>query len=308
MGKHCLNRWTQEGVEQGIEYLERAVERDPAYALAYTAIALAYTQLGIGIAGALPPGEAYPRARAAAAKALELDPGLAEAHAMLGFLRFVCDYDWAGAEMELRRAIELNPNSGAAYDTFGLMLSAMERYDEALEVQLRAHELDPLAHRLDRATTFLRAGRYSEALEIAIRVNQLDPHFGMARATLGWAYLYNGLADQGLTELEKAVALAPDSTMFLAQLGQYLARVGQTERAREVLRRLTQLSQERYVSPYHLAYVHAGLGEDEEAMDWLECAYSEGAGGIWGIKGSFLFTTLRSHPRFQALLKKMNLA
>jgi tetratricopeptide (TPR) repeat protein len=190
----------------------------------------------------------------------------------------------------------------------GLMLAAMERYDEALEVQLRAHELDPLAYRLDPATTFLRAGRYGEALEIAIRVTQVDPHFALARATLGWAYLYNGLAEQGLAELEKAVALAPDSTMFLAQLGQYLGRVGKTAEAREILRRLKQLSEERYVSPYHMAYVHAGLGEDEEAIDWLECAYSEGAGGIWGIKGSFLFTTLRSHPRFQALLKKMKLA
>jgi serine/threonine-protein kinase len=308
MGKHCLNRWTQEGVDQGIQYLERAVARDPGYALAYTAMALAYTQLGIGIAGDLPPEEAYPRARAAAARALELDSGLAEAHAMQGFLRFVCHYDWAGAEHDLRRAIELNPNSGAAYDTFGLMLSAMERYDEAIEVQVRAHELDPLAHRLDRATTFLRAGRYNEALEVAIRVNQLDPHFAMARATLGWAYLYNGVPEQGQAELEKAVALAPDSTMFLAQLGQFLARVGKTEQAREILRRLQQLSRERYVSPYHLAYVHAGLGEDEQAMDWLERAYAEGAGGIWGIKGSFLFARLRSHPRFQALLKKMNLA
>jgi tetratricopeptide (TPR) repeat protein len=303
-----LNRWTQEGVEQGIKYLERAVERDPGYALAYTAMALAYTLLGIGIAGALPPEQAYPRARTAVAKALELDSELAEAHAMLGFLRYVCDYDWVGAEKELRWAIELNPNSGAAYDNLGLMLAAMERYDEALEVQLRAHELDPLAYRLDPATTFLRAGRYSEALEIAIRVTQIDPHSALARATLGWAYLYNGSAEQGLAELEKAVALAPDSTMFLAQLGQYLGRVGKTAEAREILRQLKQLSEERYVSPYHMAYVHAGLGEDEEAIDWLECAYSEGAGGVWGIKGSFLFTTLRSHPRFQALLKKMKLA
>jgi eukaryotic-like serine/threonine-protein kinase len=308
MGKHCLNRWTQEGVEQGIKYLERAIERDPDYALAYTVMALAYTQLGIGIAGAIPPEEAYPRARTAAAKALELDSGLAEAHAMLGFLRFVCDYDWAGAEKELRRAIELNPNSGTAYDTFGLLLAAMERYDEALEAQVRAHELDPLAHRLDRATTFLRAGRYSEALEIAIRVNQLDPHFAMAHATLGWAYWYNGSPEKGLAEMEKAVALAPDSTMFLAQLGQYFARAGKPAQAREILRRLEELSRERYVSPYHMAYVYAGLGEDEPAMDWLERAYAEGAGGIWGIKGSFLFTSLRSHPRFQALLKKMNLA
>jgi serine/threonine-protein kinase len=160
---------------------------------------------------------------------------------------------------------------------------------------------------LDPATTFLRAGRYSEALEIAIRVNQLDPHFALARSTLGWAYLYNGSPEKGLAELEKAVALAPDSTMFLAQTGQYFARVGKTAQAREILRQLTQLSEERYVSPYHMAYVHAGLGEDEQAIDWLERAYAEGAGGIWGMKGSFLFAGLRSHPRFKALLKKMNL-
>jgi tetratricopeptide (TPR) repeat protein len=188
------------------------------------------------------------------------------------------------------------------------MLAAMERYDEALEAQVRAHELDPLTHRLDRATTFLRAGRYSEALDVALRVNQLDPHFALARATLGWAYLYNGSPEQGLAELEKAVSLAPDSTMFLAQLGQAFARLGKTAQALEILRRLEELSRERYVSPYHMAYVYAGLGEDEQAMAWLEQAYAEGAGGIWGIKGSFLFTTLRSHPRFQALLKKMNLA
>jgi serine/threonine-protein kinase len=96
--------------------------------------------------------------------------------------------------------------------------------------------------------------------------------------------------------------------MFLAQLGQAFARLGKSEQAREILRRLKELSQERYVSPYHLAYVYTGLGELDQAMDWLECAYSEGAGGIWGIKGSFLFAPLRSHPRFQALLRKINLA
>jgi TolB-like protein/Tfp pilus assembly protein PilF len=308
LGKHCLDRWTQEGIDQGLEYLKQAVARDPSYALAYATMALAYLELGIGIAGDLPPEKAFPQAKEAVAKALEADPGLAEAHAMLAFACFVCDYDWTGAEQEFKLALELNPNSGPTYDAYGLMLSAVERYDEALEVQRRAHELDPLSHRLDRATTLLRAGRYDEALEIAVRVSQLDPHFALARSTLGWAYLYKGLPEQGIAELERAVSLAPDSTMFLAQLGQALARVGKTEEARKILRRLKELSQERYVSPYHFAYVHTGLGEDDQAMDWLESAYAEGAGGIWGIKGSFLFTTLRSHPRFNALLRKINLA
>jgi Flp pilus assembly protein TadD len=104
------------------------------------------------------------------------------------------------------------------------------------------------------------------------------------------------------------VALAPDSTMFLAQLGQAYGRVGRTREAREVLGRLEELSRQRYVSPYHMAYVYAGVGEDNRAMDWLERAYEERAGGVYGIKGSFLFSSLREHPRFKALLRKMNLA
>jgi serine/threonine protein kinase/Tfp pilus assembly protein PilF len=307
LGKHCLSRWTQEGVDQGIKHLEQAVARDPNYALAYATMAYAYTDIGLGVAGALPAEEAFQRAKAAVARALEIDSGLAEAHAVLGYLRYVCDYDWAGAEEEFKRAIELNPNSGDAYDFYGLMLSALERYDEAIEMQRRAHELDPLAHRMDIATTFLRAGRYDEALHAVTRVLEVDPHFAMAHATLGWTYLLMGMPDQGIAALQQAVSLSPESTLYLAQLGQAFALVGRTEQAREVLRQLDELARQRYVSPYHMAYVYTGLGEQDRAMDWLERAYEERAGGVFGIKGSFLFTSLRAHPRFKALLGKMNL-
>ena len=116
------------------------------------------------------------------------------------------------------------------------------------------------------------------------------------------------MPDQGITWLRKAVALSPDNTLYQAQLGQALAQVGQTDEAREILRQLHEISTRRYVSPYHMAYVYTGLGEQEQAMDWLERAYGERAGGIFGVKGSFLFTSLREHPRFKALLRKMNLA
>jgi serine/threonine-protein kinase len=308
LGKHCLARWTQEGVDQGLKHLEQAIARDPDYALAYATIAHAYTNIGFGVAGSLPADEAFRRAKAAVARALELDDGLGEAHAMLGQLKFGCDYDWAGAEQEFSRAIELNPNSGATYDTYGLMLSAMERYDEALEAQRRAHELDPLHHRMDLATTLLRAGRYDEALHAVTRVVEDEPHYALAHATLGWAHLLSGHPDQGLAALERAVSLYPDSTLYLAQLGQAFALLGQTGKAREVLHRLEELGKQRYVSPYHMAYVHTGLGEQDRAMDWLERAYEERAGAVFGIKGSFLFTSLRSHPRFKALLRRMNLA
>jgi tetratricopeptide (TPR) repeat protein len=242
------------------------------------------------------------------ARALEIDGSLAEAHSMNAFLKFVCDYDWEEAEEEFKLAIELNPKSGASYDAYGLMLSALGRYDEAIEMQRLAHEQDPLAYRLDIATTFLRAGRIDEALQAASEVTQLEPHFATGHATLGWAYLQKGIPEKGVAELEKAVSLSPDSTLFLSQLGQALALTGRDAEARTILRRMEELSRERYVSPYHFAYVYTGLGEQDTAMDWLERSYQERAGGVYGVKGSFLFVSLRSHPRFQALLRKMNLA
>jgi eukaryotic-like serine/threonine-protein kinase len=306
--KHCLTRWTGEGVDQGLKYLDEAVARDPDYALAHATIAWAYLDMGIGVVGSVPSAEAFQRSKAAVARALEIDSGLAQAHAVLGHLRYACDYDWAGAEQELKRAIELNPNSGEAYDFYGLLLSSLERYDEAIEVQRRAHELDPLAHRMDIVTTLLRAGRHDEALRAVTRVLEVEPYLALAHLTLGWVYLLTGMPDQGIAAMQKAVSLSPDSTLYQAQLGQAFARAGRTQEAREVLRRLNELSRQRYVSPYHMAYVYTGLGELDRAMDWLERAYEERAGGVFGVKGSFLFIPLRGHPRFKALLRKMNLA
>jgi serine/threonine protein kinase/Tfp pilus assembly protein PilF len=308
MGRHCLVRWTQEGVNQALRYMEQAVARDPEYALAYATMAYAYADMATGVAGSLPPAEAYQRAKTAVKRALELDPGLAEAHAVSGYLKYISDYDWAGAEHELKQAIELNPNSGEAYDFYGLLLAALERYDEAIEMQRRAYEVDPLAHRMDIATTFLRAGRYDEAVAACNRVLEVDPHFALAHVTLGWGYLLKGMEEKGIAELERAVSISPESTIYLGQLGQAYARVGRTDDARKMLGRLEEMSTRRYVSPYHIAYVYEGLGEHDRAMDFLEQAYEERAGGIFGVKGSFLFRSLRGHPRFQAMLREMNLA
>ena len=308
LAKHCMTRWTQEGVNQSLKYLEAAVTQDPNFALAYANIAYVYTDIGLGVAGSLPPADAFALARRAVNRAIQLDAELAEGHAMLGHLMYASEFDWAGAERELKRAIELDPNSGLAFDIYGLMLAALERYDEAIEMQRRAHELDPLAHRLDIATTMIRAGRYDESIALTRRVLEVEPHLAAAHATIGWAYLLTGQELQGIAALRHAVILAPDSTMYRAQLGQALATTGQTEEARTILRELERLGQTRYVTPYHMAYAHTGLGEYDRAMDFLERAYEERAGAIFGIKGSFLFIPLREHPRFQALLRKMNLA
>jgi tetratricopeptide (TPR) repeat protein len=310
-GRHCGFKFTEEGIRRALEYYERACARDPNYARAYAGMAFTYIVLGLGHgAGALRPREAYGRATSAATKALALDSGLGEAHAMLGFLKFVADYDWAGAEREYQRAIELNPGSAETYDTYGLLLSSLERFEEAIAAQRRAQELDPLATvaSSDLASTLLRAGRYYEAAREAERLIALEPGFPMGHSTLGWAYLRSDMRAEGMRELERAVALSPGNTLFLAQLGQAYAETGSADKARDVLRQLEQLSRSRYVSPYHMAYVHTGLGEADRAIDWLEQAYEERAGGVYGIKGSFLFTALHSQRRFTALLRKMNLA
>ena len=307
-GRHCVFRFTQEGLRTGIEFFEQAIERDPGYALAYTGIAHAYLEMVVQGVGTLSPDETYRRARDAVGKAIELDDGLGEAHCMMAYVRFAGEFDWAGAEREFKTSLELNPGSADSYDLYGQMLSALGRFDEAIAVLKRGQELDPLAHRSDVAATLLRAGRYDEALRAAAPIVELDPNYSRGHATLGWAYLLNGQHDQGITSLRRAAELSPGDTLWFAQLGQALALVGKVDEARDVLRQLGELSRRRYVSPYHLAYVHTGLGEVEDALDWLERAFAERTGSVYGIKSSFLFTSLRSHPRFTALLARMNLS
>jgi serine/threonine-protein kinase len=306
-GRHCYSRYTEGFIRRGIEYFRQAIAVDPGYALAHTGLALAYAELAAGSGGGMRPDLAYPEAKKAITTALELDGDLGEAHSVLALLKFTHDFDWAGAEEEFKLALKLNPGGADIYDHYGWLCGALERYDEAVTLVKRAQELDPLAHRADVAATLLRAGRYQEALEAGLRCTEFEPDYARGRSTLGWAYLKSGMPDQGLAELERAVALAPENAMYLAQLGQAYATLGKTDKAREVLGRLEHMSQERYVSPYHMAYVYTGLGEADQAMDLLEQAYEARAGSVYGIKGSFLFTSLHSHPRFKALLRKMNL-
>jgi serine/threonine-protein kinase len=307
-GRHCYTRYTEESIGKGIEYFREAIAADPGYALAHVGVALAYGELAAGQGGGtMRPDEAYLHAMKAVTAALALDAELGEAHAVLALLRMVHDFDWPGAEAEFKLALELSPGAADIYDHYGWLYGALERWDEALALVRRAQELDPLTHRSDVAATLLRAGRNEEALRSALKAVEFDPEHGRTRSTLGWAYLKNGMPEQGMAELEAAVRLVPGHSMYLAQLGEAYGLTGKTEQAREVLGRLEEMGRERYVSPYHMAYVYTGLGEHETAIGYLERAYEERAGSVYGIKGSFLFTPLREHPRFRALLGRMNL-
>ncbi len=307
-GRHSLGRYTAEGLRNAIGCFEQAVAEDPGFALAHVGLARVYAELANEGFESLTPESALALAKESVARALAIDDGLGEAHGIVALLKFCCDFDWTGAEQEFERALELSPGSADIYDHYGWMCQSLERNDDAIRLLTRARELDPLAHPTDLAAALLRAGRHQEALAMGARIVEFDPGLARGHSVMGWAYLLDGQSKEGLAALERAAAISPEGTLFLGQLGQAYAMAGQRGKARRVLRRLTELARVRYVSPYHLAYVHTGLGEDEAAIDWLERAYEQRAQAIYGIKGSFLFASLRSHPRFIALLRKMNLA
>jgi eukaryotic-like serine/threonine-protein kinase len=306
-GRHHFVRFTRAGFTESLALFEQAVGRDPGFALAYAAIAYAHAELIISGVRGVVPLEAFARAQKAVDSALALDDGLAEAHGIQGLLRFTRDFDWKGAEAEFRLALRLSPGSADTYEHLGWLCSSQGRFDESLALLRRARELDPLSNRTDVANELIRAGRTQEALAEAERAVALDPGYSRSHSVFGWACLALGRTADGLAALERAAALSPDTTLFRAQLGLACGLTGDAARARAILAELEALATTEYVSVYHLALVHVGLGEHDAAIDCLERALEQRSGGIYGVKGSYLFAPVRDHPRFQALLRRMNL-
>jgi len=307
-GRNAYYRFSEEGFRSSIAQFEAAIARDPGFALAWASLADVHAEFCIqGYAGSSAE-QAIRLAKQAAARAVELDDELAEAHGISGLVRFVFDFDWRGAEREFLRAIELSPSTAEVHDHYSWLCASQERYDDAVREVRLARELDPLLVQSDVATTLLRAGRIEEAIKEARRSLQADPEAPRCHSVLGWALIFHGENAAGIAELEHAAALAPGSTLFLSQLGQAYALTGSIEQARQILGQLHERATREFVSPYHFAYVHAGLGEGDATIDWLERAFEQRSGAIYGIKGSFLFRNLRGHPRFESLLRRMNLA
>ena len=306
-GRYFSNRRTEEDVVKGIEYFRQAIENDPTYALAYAGLADAFTILGAF--GLRRPKEVFPKAKAEAKKALEIDDMLAEAHASLGFIIKSYDWDWLAAEREFKRALELNPNSTTTHHSYGIYLShIMGRFDEAITEFKRAQELDPLSFIINATigTTLTRARRYDEAIEQLRKTIEMDPNFLMAHVWLGIAYCQKEMWEEGIAEYQKAVTMAGDMTLALGCLGLAYGLSGQTDEALKVLNRLNELSKEKYVPPLHKAWIYMGLGEKDKAFEHLEKSYLERDPMMDTLTGPF-YDSLRSDPRFTALLKKMGL-
>jgi TolB-like protein/Flp pilus assembly protein TadD len=306
-GRNSLNQFTEEGCRRGLIDFDAAIARDPNFALAWASIAEAHAEMCIDGSLNRSPEESIRLAKTAATRALELDNELGEVHGISGLIQFAFDFDWRGAERSFLKAIELSPGSAQVHEHYSWLCTSLERYDDALREVRRARELDPILMPTDVATTLLRAGRIEEALDEARRSVQDEPGLPRCHSILGWALIFHGETAAGIASLEQAVAISPGTTLFLSQLGQACARTGDVKRARIILQQLHDRSTREFVSPYHFAYIHAGLGEADTAIDYLERAFEQRSGAVYGIKGSFLFDNLRTHPRFVSLLERMNL-
>jgi adenylate cyclase len=306
-GRNWFHQYTEAGYRRSLLDYHAAVERDPGFALAWTSIAGAHTELCIGGSVGKSPEETVVLAKKAARRALEIDQELGEAHSISALIQFAFDFDWAGAERSFVRAIELSPGSAQAHQHYGWLCSSLGRHDDALRLLRHARELDPLLIPTDVVTHLLRAGRIGEALEEAQESAREQPGTPRCHSVLGWALIFSGEVAAGIASIERAVALSPGATLFLSQLGQARALAGDVKRARQILNEMHDRSTREFISPYHFAYVYAGLGEADAAIDCLERAFERRSGAIYGIKGSFLFRNLRDHPRFESLLRRMNL-
>ncbi len=304
-GRMSFLRFTAEGLNRAISYFEAAIARDPEFALAHSQLAMTVIELAEHAEG--PTVELFRRATVEAQRALELAPDLSDAHATAGYLKMVSDFDWAGAERGLQRAIELSPGSGYAVDLYARLFWSIGRFDEAIPLGRLAQQLDPAANRVVLSTMLLRAGRYEEALVQVRLALEAEPDHPRSRATHGWALYFKGQPEAGCAELARAVEFSRQTPLWSAQYAQMLAMTGRAGEARALLRGLTDRAAHEYISPYLFAYIHTGLGEHDRALDYLERAVADRTGPTYSIKASFLFVPLREHPRFKALMRTMNL-
>ena len=304
-GRFHVYKLTAPEVQKGISYFQQAIEFDSSYPVAYVGLSEAYRSLAL--AGEMNPNEFLPKAKAAAQKAIEIDDALAEAHTALAVLLFWYDWNWAGAEAQYKRSLELNPNSSITRIFYAHLLSNTGRHAEALAEAKRARELDPLssfANALE-GQFLLHAGRTDEALDQLRKTFELDPNFFFPHMFAAGAYSEKGMYVEALAEARRAKELSPNQTMSDAYGGYTLAKSGKRDEARALIEELRQLSTRRFVPPYHIALIYNGLGETDEALAWLEKSYQQRDPKMTFLKVEPKWNNLRDDPRFQELLRKV---
>jgi tetratricopeptide (TPR) repeat protein len=307
-GRYFWNKLTPDGFQKAIEYFQQAIEKDPAYALAYAGLSDSYEMVGFW--GLLPPREMWPKAKAAALKALEVDDNLAEAHVALGWVSFTYDWDWPAAEKHFERAFALNPTSPATHHHWhSIYLGARGQSDDALAEAKRALDLDPVSPVINHnlAEQLYLARQFDQAIEQCRKTLEMDPSFPLTYSLLGRAYLSKGMYREALAEFEKYLTLSSRNPTALAGLAYAHARSGERNQALGVLDELRALSKQRRVPSYLFAIVYSGLGEKDQAFAWLEKAYEERDGSLPMLKVNPTWDSLRSDPRFADLVRRVGI-
>jgi tetratricopeptide (TPR) repeat protein len=306
-GLYYWNKWTQADFKRAADFFTQAAQKDPRYALSYAGLADTYSLLGD--AGYLPPSEAWPKAKAAAMQALDIDDALPEAHTSLGLVKEHFEWDWSGAEREFRRAIELNPNSATAHHWYGDYLSNMGRSDEGLRETKKAQELDPLSLIINTtlAKQLYLAGKNDQAVEQLRKVLDIDAKFAPARPLLEEVYAGMGKQKEAVAEREKILSLS-GSPELAASIEEDFSKGGYKGVLQSWLDGLTEISKYGYISPYSIAQAYMRMGEKEKTFSWLEKAYEEHDSGLVSLAVEPMFDPIRSDPRFKDLLRRMKLA
>jgi TolB-like protein/DNA-binding winged helix-turn-helix (wHTH) protein len=307
-GRYFWNKRTADGLRKAIGYFDQVIATNPNYAEAYAGLADSYALAGDWEYGVLAPKEAYPRAKAAAAKALVLDDALGEAHISLAFCLDGFDWDWESAGREFRRGIELKPGYATGHHWYAWHLTTLGQNDEAISEMKKAEDLDPLSLIIsaELAEEFLIAHRYDEAIKQSRKTMALDPFFAVAHFELGQAFVQKHMYNEGIAELQKAIELSAGSTTFRSNLAYAYAESGKKNEASKILKDLNSNSHDAFSNAPEIALVYVGLDEKDQAMAWLEKAYAERFNP--SVLRRPAFDPLRSDPRFQNLLRRIGLS
>ena len=305
-GRFYWNKRTPDAVRKGIEYFHQAIERDPNYALAHVGLADSYNILGFYSYGA--PRDVFPKAKAAASRALGIDATLTDARASLGYVRLYYEWDWPGAEKDFQAVLQQNPTYTTGYLYYGNYLCVMGEFAGSAAAFEKGRELDPLSLIINTGVGWALyfARQYEEAIGSLRRTLEIDANFVLARAVLGLSYLQLGRVQEALSELQAASDLSGASPFYRALLGHGFASTGNSAEARNILLQLQEQSTHFYVSSFCAAEIYVGLGQIEHAIQSLEKAYEDRARELVMLNIEPRFDPLRSDARFQNLLARMH--